>query len=75
MTTKTIKPKNILKAATVRRAYIPADLGYLTNTEFGQTMVSLTEEIAQEQGKRSTEEIERLIDLMRGSVSNNVDLP
>lgn len=75
MTTKTMKPKNILKTAVVRRAYIPADLGYMTASEFGKTMVTLAEEIALEQGKRSPEEIERLIELMRGSASFNADLP
>ena len=75
MTTKTMKPKNILKTTAVRRAYIPADLGYMTDSEFGKTMVTLAEEIALEQGKRSPEEIERLIELMRGSASFNADLP
>ena len=71
MKTKNRKQKKSLKPDTVRRAYIPANLDYLTNTEFGQTMMGLAEEIAQEQGKRSSKEIERLINVMRGSVSIN----
>ena len=71
MKTKNRKQKNSLKTITVRRAYIPANLDYMTNTEFGQKMMGLAEEIAQEQGKRSSKEIARLIKLIRGSVSIN----
>lgn len=74
MTTKTTKSKKVPKTPMVRRAFIPLDLTYLSNTEFGRTMLGLAEEIAQEQGKRSTEEIEQLLNLMRG-VSHNTDLP
>jgi hypothetical protein len=59
----------------VRQAFIPTDLSYLTETEFGQEMMRLAEEIAQEQGTRSTEEIDRLVRMMRGSNSIHVALP
>ncbi len=44
------------------------------NAEFGQTMLRLVEEIAKEQGTRTTEEINRLVDLMRGNDLLNADL-
>ena len=71
MKTKNRKQKKRLEPITLRRAYIPANLDYMTNTEFGQKMMGLAEEIAQEQGKRSSKEIERLINLMRRSLSIN----
>lgn len=58
----------------VRQAQIPADLSYMTETEFGQEMVRLAEEIAQEQGTRTTEEINRLIELMRGGASTHAEV-
>jgi len=71
----TVKHNPSQSAPDVRPAFIPADLSYLTNTEFGQEMLRLTEQIAQEQGTRSTEEINRLVEMMRGGISNNADLP
>lgn len=58
----------------VRQAHIPTDLSYMTETAFGQEMVRLAAEIAQEQGTRTTEEINRLIEFMRGGAANDVDL-
>ena len=75
MTTKTTKPKKAEQTVPVRQAFIPDDLSYMTDTEFGQEMLRLATEIAAEQGTRTTEEINRLIDLMRGSASANADLP
>lgn len=56
---------------TIRQAQIPDDLGYMTETEFGREMVKLAAEIAEEQGTRTTEEINQLINLMRGNDSAN----
>jgi len=56
---------------TVRQAQIPDDLGYMIETEFGREMVKLAAEIAEEQGARTTEEINQLIYLMRGNDSAN----
>ena len=67
MPVKVRKPSKVKMTTKVRRAAIPADLSYLTNTEFGREMSQIVAEIAEEQGTRSTEEINRLIDLMRGS--------
>lgn len=75
MTTKTTKRKNAQRKPAVRRAFIPDDLSYMTDTEFGQGMLRLAREIADEQGTRTTKEINQLIDLMRGSASVNADLP
>ena len=58
-----------------RRPFIPDDLSYMSETEFGQTMLELVEEIAKEQGARTTEEIDRLVKLMRGNNPVNADLP
>jgi hypothetical protein len=74
MPTNTTKPKEIQQATVVRQAFIPDDLSYMTTTEFGQEMTKLATEIAAEQGTRTTEEINQLIDLMRGSASANADL-
>lgn len=71
----TVKHNQPHSAPEVRPAFIPADLGYLTDSEFGQEMLRLTEQIAQEQGTRSTEEINRLVEMMRGGAINNADLP
>lgn len=62
-------------APLIRQAQIPADLSYLTETDFGQEMMRLAEEIAQEQGTRTTDEINYLIELMRGGVASHADLP
>ncbi len=75
MTTKTRKSKDVRQTIAVRQADIPNDLSYMTESEFGREMLKLATEIAEEQGTRTTEEISRLIDLMRGSASTNVDLP
>ncbi len=74
MTTKMTKRKT-QQAKAVRQAVIPDDLSYMTDTEFGQEMLRLAAEIAAEQGTRNTEEINQLIDIMRGSASANADLP
>ena len=74
MTTKMTKRKS-QQATAVRQACIPDDLSYMTDTEFGQEMLKLVTEIAAEQGTRTTEEINQLINLMRGSASANADLP
>ena len=73
MPTKMTKRKT-QQATAVRQASIPDDLSYMTDTEFGQDMLRLAAEIAEEQGTRTTEEINQLIDLMRGSASANADL-
>ncbi len=65
---------NTRRGQEARRAFIPDDLSYMTDTEFGQTMLGLAEEIAKEQGARTTEEIDRLVKLMRGSDLVNADL-
>ncbi len=52
-----------------RHADIPADLSFMTETELAREMIRLAEEIAQEQGTRTTEEIDRLIGLMRGGAA------
>lgn len=62
------------QAPIVCQALIPDDLSYMTETEFGQEMLKLAAEIAEEQGTRTTEEIDELINLMRGGVSLNADL-
>ncbi len=74
MTTKTTKRKKGPQAPEVRQASIPDDLSYMTDTEFGREMLRLAAEIVEEQGTRTTEEINQLVDLMRGGVSANVDL-
>jgi len=74
MTNKMTKRKNVDQATAVYQAEIPDDLSYMTETEFGREMLKLAAEIAEEQGTRTTKEISRLIDLMRGSTSANVDL-
>jgi uncharacterized protein (DUF433 family) len=66
---------NAQRASDARQAFIPDDLSYMTDTDFGQTMLGLAEEIAKEQGTRTTEEIGRLVKLMRGSNLVNADLP
>ncbi len=53
--------REALKSRAVRQALIPDDLSYMTDTEFGQTMLGLAEEIAKEQGARTTEEINWLV--------------
>ena len=74
MTIKSAKRKNAQKVPAVRQAFIPDDLSYMTDTEFGQEMSRLVKEIAAEQGTRTTKEINQLIELMRGSTSVNADL-
>ena len=74
MPTNTIVRKDIKQACDARQAFIPDDLSYLTDTEFGREMTKLVQEITAEQGTRTTEEINRLLDFMRGSVSADVDL-
>jgi hypothetical protein len=74
MPTNTTIQENIQQSVVVRQPFIPDDLGYMTTTEFGQEMTKLVAEIAAEQGTRTTEEINQLIDLMRGSASANADL-
>lgn len=51
-----------------------ADSQRMTNIEFGQTMLKLAGEVAKEQGTRTTEEINQLVNLMRGSDPVNADL-
>lgn len=75
MTARTTKRKNTQPAPAVRQAFIPDDLSYMTDTEFGQKLLRLAAEIAGEQGTRTTEEINRLLDLMRGGAAVNVALP
>jgi hypothetical protein len=74
MTTKTTKRKKDRRAPAVRQASIPDDLSYMTDTEFGREMLRLAAEIVEEQGTRTTEEINELVDLMRGGASVNADL-
>ena len=74
MPTITTVRKDKSPADIVRRALIPDDLSYLETTEFGREMTRLAAEIAAEQGTRTTEEINQLLDLMRGSASADVDL-
>lgn len=68
------EPMNVQQEPAARRPLIPDDLSYMTETEFGQTMLELVEEIAEEQGARTTEEIDRLLKLMRGNNLVNADL-
>ncbi len=70
MATITAK-QQVEQLETVRQAQIPDDLSYMTETEFGREMVKLAAEIAEEQGTRTTEEINQLINLMRGNDSTN----
>jgi hypothetical protein len=74
MPIKVRKPEKQKTVRKVRQAKIPADLSYMTNTEFGREMLQLAHEIVEEQGTRTTEEINQLIDLMRGSKAH-ADLP
>lgn len=62
-------------APLVRQAQIPADLSYMTETNFGQEMMRLAEGVVQEQGTRTTDEINHLIELMRGGAASHADLP
>ena len=73
MATITTKPKAD-QPIPVRQAHIPDDLSYMTDTEFGREMVKLATEIAEEQGTRTTEEINQLINRMRGNDSTNAHL-
>lgn len=73
MATITVKPKAD-QPVPVRQAHIPEDLSYMTDTEFGREMVKLAAEIAEEQGTRTTEEINHLINRMRGNDSTNAHL-
>ena len=73
MATITAKPKAD-QPIPVRQAHIPDDLSYMTDTEFGREMVKLAAEIAEEQGTRTTEEINQLINRMRGNDSTNAHL-
>ena len=73
MSVKVRKPDTNTTLPKVRQAAIPADLSYMTNTEFGKEMLRLVAEIAEEQGTRTTQEINQMLDLMRGS-SVNADL-
>lgn len=75
MTTETAEIIDVEQTPIVCQAYIPDDLSYMTETEFGQEMLRLAAEVAEEQGTRTTEEINQLIDAMRGDVSINADLP
>lgn len=68
------EPLNVQQEPAARRPFIPDDLSYMTETEFGQTMLDLVEEIAEEQGTRTTEEIDRLVKLMRGNNPVNANL-
>ena len=61
MTIRTAKRKNTQKVPTVRQAFIPDDLSYMTSTDFGQEMLQLVKEIAAEQGTRTTKEINQLV--------------
>lgn len=74
MTTKTSEYKDAPCTPAVRPAFIPDDLSYMTNTEFGQEMLRLAAEIVAEQGTRTSEEINQLIDLMRGGAATDADL-
>lgn len=65
---------NAQRSSEMRQAFIPDDLSYMTDTEFGQTMLGLAEEIAKEQGTRTTDEIDQLVKLMRGKSLANADL-
>ncbi|HQR33807.1 MAG TPA: hypothetical protein PLK30_13815 [Blastocatellia bacterium] len=73
MATITAKPK-VDQPVPVRQAHIPDDLSYMDDTEFGREMVKLAAEVAEEQGTRTTEEINQLINLMRGNDSANAHL-
>lgn len=65
---------NVHQEPAAGRPFIPDNLSYMTETEFGQTMLELVEEIAKEQGTRTTEEIDQLVKLMRGNNLVNADL-
>jgi hypothetical protein len=65
---------DIEQAPIVDQATIPDDLSYVTETEFGREMLKLAAEIAEEQGVRTTEEINQLVNLMRGGVSLDADI-
>ncbi len=65
--------KQTYRVPLVRPAFIPDDRSYMTETEFGKTMTQLAAEIAEEQGTRSTDEIHRLIELMRSGNATNAD--
>lgn len=69
-----LKNKKPYQVPPVRPAFILDDRSYMTETEFGQTMTRSAAEIAEEQGTRSTEEINLLIELMRSRVPEDVDL-
>lgn len=68
------EPLNVQQEPAARRPFISDDLSYMTETEFGQAILELVEEIAEEQGTRTTEEIDRLVKLMRGNNLVNADL-
>jgi hypothetical protein len=68
----TTKPKK-QKANPVRRPDIPA-LREVADYPLAQQMLALVEEIAAEQGTRTTKEINALVEVMRGSKAANVDL-
>ena len=68
------EPTKAQQEPAARRPFIPDDLSYMTETEFGKTMLELVEEIDKEQGRRTTEEIDRLVKLMRGNNPVNADL-
>lgn len=76
MTARTTNRQDARQSPVVRPAFIPDDLSYMTDTEFGQQMSRLAAEIAAEQGTRTTEEINQLLDLMRGrGGAADADLP
>lgn len=62
-------------APLIRQVQIPTDLSYMTETDFGREMMRLAEEIMQEQGTRTTDEINHLIELMRGGAASHAGLP
>ena len=61
--TKTRKPR---RANPQRRPDIPA-LEQVRHTAYAQEMLALVDEIEREQGTRTTEEINALIEVMRGA--------
>jgi len=75
MITEAAEIMDVEQAPIVRQAFIPDDLSYMAETEFGQEMLRLAAEVVEEQGTCTTEEINQLIDLIRGGVSINADLP
>jgi hypothetical protein len=73
MATATKVQKKKPRAHPVRRPDI-LPLEQVANYPLAQQMLALAEAIEAEQGTRTTEEINVLIEKMRGSTSINVDL-